>query len=81
MKLPVRVRYILLSLSLTILSCISFLFPSTKPMELCDAGRSSGLESLADAESLEKHRKEQIPTILTPSYIAERHVRVRTGGS
>ncbi|KAL2799428.1 hypothetical protein BJX66DRAFT_322276 [Aspergillus keveii] len=45
------------------------------------AGRSSGLESLADAESLEQHRKEQIPTILTPSYIAERHVRVRTGGS
>ncbi|CEL05689.1 hypothetical protein ASPCAL06806 [Aspergillus calidoustus] len=41
------------------------------------AGRSSGLESLADAESLEQHRKDQIPTILTPSYIAQKRLRAR----
>ncbi|KAL3454355.1 hypothetical protein BJX65DRAFT_260378 [Aspergillus insuetus] len=45
------------------------------------AGRSSGLESLADAESLEQHRRDQIPTILTPSYIAQKHLQMRARGS
>jgi hypothetical protein len=44
-------------------------------------GRSSGLESLADAESLEQHRRDQIPTILTPSYIAQKHLLMRARGS
>ncbi|KAL2833973.1 hypothetical protein BJY01DRAFT_253301 [Aspergillus pseudoustus] len=45
---------------------------SYERMDYDTAGRSSGLEGLANPESLEQHRKNQIPTILTPGYIAQR---------
>ncbi|KAL2814386.1 hypothetical protein BDW59DRAFT_154422 [Aspergillus cavernicola] len=39
------------------------------------AGRSSGLESLATAESHDQHRRNLLPTLLSPVYIAQRQRR------
>ena len=36
------------------------------------AGRTSGLESLANVESHKEHRQGQIPAILLPAFIAQR---------